>query len=217
MTTQPTDALERLLSETEGAHGVYETTELAGVYDQEWPRWYAAYAVEHGFAEVVGRDVAADDLADLLTRALGRAERPRPESRTSRGPHGRPGGCSRSWADGRSATTFDLVIIGAGAAGESAAYEARELGLRVAIVDRRWYGGSCPHIACVPSKALLHAAAEHQGRPGRLSLVPGIRASRLDGQPGAGRTVAGRLGSPDAAGGRRRRGPAGGRDHRGSG
>ena len=48
--------------------------------------------------------------------------------------------------------TFDLVIIGAGAAGESAAYEARELGLRVAIVDRRWYGGSCPHIGCVPSK-----------------------------------------------------------------
>ncbi|MET0772141.1 MAG: NAD(P)/FAD-dependent oxidoreductase [Candidatus Limnocylindrales bacterium] len=63
------------------------------------------------------------------------------------------------------APTFDLVIIGAGAAGESAAYEACALGLRVAIVDRRWYGGSCPHIACVPSKALLHAAAEHRVDP----------------------------------------------------
>src|SRR5262245_29607509 len=63
------------------------------------------------------------------------------------------------------ATAFDLVIIGAGAGGESAAYEARELGLRVAIVDRRWFGGSCPHIACVPSKALLHAAAEHKVDP----------------------------------------------------
>jgi dihydrolipoamide dehydrogenase len=61
--------------------------------------------------------------------------------------------------------TFDLVIIGAGAAGESAAYEARELGLSVAIIDRRWFGGSCPHIACVPSKALLHAAAEHTVDP----------------------------------------------------
>ena len=74
----------------------------------------------------------------------------------------------RSWADGRGGrrtTTFDLVIIGAGAAGESAANEARELGLRVAIVDRRWYGGSCPHIACVPSKALLHAAAAHKADP----------------------------------------------------
>jgi pyruvate/2-oxoglutarate dehydrogenase complex dihydrolipoamide dehydrogenase (E3) component len=62
-------------------------------------------------------------------------------------------------------TEFDLVIIGAGAAGESAAYEASGLGLRVAIVDRRWFGGSCPHIACIPSKALLHAAAEHKADP----------------------------------------------------
>ena len=62
-------------------------------------------------------------------------------------------------------TTFDLIVIGAGASGESAAYEARELGLSVAIVDRRWYGGSCPHIACLPSKALLHAAAEHKVDP----------------------------------------------------
>lgn len=61
--------------------------------------------------------------------------------------------------------TFDLVIIGAGAAGESAAYEARGLGLRVAIVDRRWFGGSCPHIACLPSKSLLHSAAEHVADP----------------------------------------------------
>lgn len=63
--------------------------------------------------------------------------------------------------------TFDMVIIGAGPAGESAAYEGRQMDLRVAIVDRRWFGGSCPHIACVPSKALLHAAAEHHARPDR--------------------------------------------------
>jgi pyruvate/2-oxoglutarate dehydrogenase complex dihydrolipoamide dehydrogenase (E3) component len=72
------------------------------------------------------------------------------------------------------AATFDLVIIGAGAAGESAAYEARELGLSVAIVDRRWFGGSCPHIGCIPSKALLHAAAEHVVDPARY---PWQRAS----------------------------------------
>jgi pyruvate/2-oxoglutarate dehydrogenase complex dihydrolipoamide dehydrogenase (E3) component len=56
---------------------------------------------------------------------------------------------------------FDFVIIGAGPAGEAAAYKARELGARVAIVDRRWFGGSCPHIGCLPSKALLYAAARH--------------------------------------------------------
>jgi pyruvate/2-oxoglutarate dehydrogenase complex dihydrolipoamide dehydrogenase (E3) component len=56
---------------------------------------------------------------------------------------------------------FDFVVIGAGPAGEAAAHKARALGASVAIVDRRWFGGSCPHIGCVPSKALLHAAERH--------------------------------------------------------
>jgi len=56
---------------------------------------------------------------------------------------------------------FDFVIIGAGPAGESAAFAARARGASVAVVDRRWFGGSCPHIGCVPSKSLLHGAAEH--------------------------------------------------------
>ncbi len=56
---------------------------------------------------------------------------------------------------------FDFVIIGAGPAGESAAFEARQRGASVAIVDRRWFGGSCPHIGCVPSKSLLDGAARH--------------------------------------------------------
>jgi pyruvate/2-oxoglutarate dehydrogenase complex dihydrolipoamide dehydrogenase (E3) component len=63
--------------------------------------------------------------------------------------------------------TFDVVIIGAGPGGEAAAHKARELGASVAIVDRRWFGGSCPHIGCLPSKALLHAAAEHHANPQR--------------------------------------------------
>lgn len=56
---------------------------------------------------------------------------------------------------------FDFVIIGAGPAGEAAAYEARRRGARVAIVDRQWFGGSCPHIGCIPSKALLDSAERH--------------------------------------------------------
>ena len=58
---------------------------------------------------------------------------------------------------------FQFVVIGAGPAGEAAAYKARELGATVAIVDRGWFGGSCPHIGCVPSKALLHSAAVRAG------------------------------------------------------
>ncbi len=61
--------------------------------------------------------------------------------------------------------TFDFVIVGAGPAGEAAAFKARELGATVAIVDRRWYGGSCPFIGCVPSKSLLNAAARHAANP----------------------------------------------------
>jgi pyruvate/2-oxoglutarate dehydrogenase complex dihydrolipoamide dehydrogenase (E3) component len=53
------------------------------------------------------------------------------------------------------------VIIGAGPAGEAAAFKARERDATVAIADRRWFGGSCPFIGCLPSKALLHSAAEH--------------------------------------------------------
>lgn len=58
-------------------------------------------------------------------------------------------------------TTLDFVVIGAGAAGEAAAHEAARRGASVAIVDRELFGGSCPFWACMPSKALLHAALIH--------------------------------------------------------
>ena len=56
---------------------------------------------------------------------------------------------------------FDFVVIGAGPAGEAAAYKARARGATVAVVDRELFGGSCPFWACMPSKTLLHAAAVH--------------------------------------------------------
>jgi hypothetical protein len=60
------EAISALLSEAEQAHGVFETTELNGVYDQEWPRWYAVYAVEHGIGALVGKLVTIDRLAEFL-------------------------------------------------------------------------------------------------------------------------------------------------------
>lgn len=56
---------------------------------------------------------------------------------------------------------FEFVIIGAGAAGEAAAFRALARGASVAIVDRDLFGGSCPFWACLPSKTLLHAAGVH--------------------------------------------------------
>lgn len=56
---------------------------------------------------------------------------------------------------------YQFVVIGAGPAGEAAAHKARELGATVAVIDREWFGGSCPHVGCVPSKSLLHSATMH--------------------------------------------------------
>src|SRR3990172_617430 len=56
---------------------------------------------------------------------------------------------------------YDLVIIGAGPAGEAAAFLARGRGASVVIIDRDLFGGACPFFACMPSKSLLHSAAVH--------------------------------------------------------
>ena len=61
---------------------------------------------------------------------------------------------------------FDVVVIGAGAAGLSVAAISAGLGLSVALVERGRMGGDCLNSGCVPSKALLaaaHAAAEARG------------------------------------------------------
>jgi len=56
---------------------------------------------------------------------------------------------------------FEIVVIGAGTAGEAATHYARSQGASVAVIDRALFGGSCPFWACMPSKALLHAASVH--------------------------------------------------------
>jgi dihydrolipoamide dehydrogenase len=55
-------------------------------------------------------------------------------------------------------STFDVVILGGGNAGYSAAFRASKLGLSVAMIERDKVGGTCLHRGCIPTKALLHAA-----------------------------------------------------------
>jgi dihydrolipoamide dehydrogenase len=50
---------------------------------------------------------------------------------------------------------FDAVVIGAGPAGEVAAYRLVSGGLRVALAERELIGGQCGYWACIPSKTLL--------------------------------------------------------------
>jgi hypothetical protein len=80
MTAEHIDAISALLVEAERAHGVYESAELNGVYDQEWPRWYAAYAVEHGMSALVEHEITPEQLAAFLARSYAEFERadPRP-------------------------------------------------------------------------------------------------------------------------------------------
>jgi dihydrolipoamide dehydrogenase len=53
---------------------------------------------------------------------------------------------------------FDVVILGAGSGGYACALRAAQLGLTVALVEKDKVGGTCLHIGCIPTKALLHAA-----------------------------------------------------------
>ena len=54
--------------------------------------------------------------------------------------------------------TYDLIVLGAGsAARDGAGKAAREHGARVAIVESTRWGGSCPNVACRPTKAYLAA------------------------------------------------------------
>lgn len=53
---------------------------------------------------------------------------------------------------------FDVVVIGAGPGGYTAAIRAAQLGKRVAIVEEQYWGGVCLNIGCVPSKSLIHSA-----------------------------------------------------------
>ena len=77
---------------------------------------------------------------------------------------------------------YDVVVIGAGPGGYVCAIRAAQLGLKVAVVEKRkTFGGTCLNIGCIPSKALLHASEmfEEAGHGlGALGVV--VAAPSLD-------------------------------------
>ena len=54
--------------------------------------------------------------------------------------------------------TFDLVVLGGGSGGYAAALRASELGMSVGLIEKNKLGGTCLHVGCIPTKALLHSA-----------------------------------------------------------
>lgn len=78
---------------------------------------------------------------------------------------------------------YDVLILGAGSGGYACALRAAQLGLKVGLVEKDKLGGTCLHIGCVPTKALLHAAEVADSA--RESEQFGVRAS-FDGIDMAG-------------------------------
>jgi dihydrolipoamide dehydrogenase len=70
-----------------------------------------------------------------------------------------PAPAASSYAGGAD-TECDLVVLGAGPGGYSAAFRAADLGMKVVLIERfATLGGVCLNVGCIPSKALLHVAA----------------------------------------------------------
>ncbi|MER7505115.1 dihydrolipoyl dehydrogenase [Nonomuraea pusilla] len=55
-------------------------------------------------------------------------------------------------------THYDVVVLGAGPGGYTAAVRAAQLGLRTAVIEEKYWGGVCLNVGCIPSKALLRNA-----------------------------------------------------------
>jgi dihydrolipoamide dehydrogenase len=78
---------------------------------------------------------------------------------------------------------FDVLVLGAGSGGYACALRAAQLGLSVGLVEKGNLGGTCLHVGCIPTKALLHAAEVADNA--RESSAFGVQAT-LDGIDMAG-------------------------------
>ena len=77
---------------------------------------------------------------------------------------------------------FEILVLGSGAGGKLLAWHMAQSGRRTAVVERRWIGGSCPNVNCMPSKNEIHSAkvaslvrhsAEYGARTGPVEIDMG--------------------------------------------
>ncbi|MDE1965549.1 MAG: FAD-dependent oxidoreductase, partial [Xanthomonadaceae bacterium] len=112
--------------------------------------------------EAQGAEAAGSSPAPL--RGEGRGEgsgSPKPSASPAPSPQPSPQGEEGAKASGKTPDiTCQLVVLGSGPGGYSAAFRAADLGLDTVLVERYdALGGVCLNVGCIPSKALLHAAA----------------------------------------------------------
>ena len=81
--------------------------------------------------------------------------------------------------------TYDLIVIGTGPGGYVCAIRAAQLGMKVAVVEKRaTHGGTCLNVGCIPSKALLHASeafdhAKHGFAAMGIEVVPKLNLAKM--------------------------------------
>src|SRR5215468_5036802 len=70
---------------------------------------------------------------------------------------------------------FDILVLGSGKSGKLLAWHMAQSGRRTAVVERQWIGGSCPNVACLPSKnEIWSARVAHLARQGaRFGVLTG--------------------------------------------
>jgi len=71
--------------------------------------------------------------------------------------------------------SYDIVVIGSGEGGKYVAWDLAARGRKVVVVERQYVGGSCPNIACLPSKNFIHGAkvAHYHQRAAEFGIVGG--------------------------------------------
>lgn len=74
-----------------------------------------------------------------------------------------------------SEAVHDVVVVGGGPAGYTAALRCAEHGLRVVLVERGAIGGTCLNVGCIPSKALIHAAESYEALSGSSLGAMGVQ------------------------------------------
>jgi dihydrolipoamide dehydrogenase len=103
---------------------------------------------------------------------------PQPVTVSAKAPHA---GSNAAPVNAPSDTDCDLLVLGGGPGGYSAAFRAADLGLKVILVERyAQLGGVCLNVGCIPSKALLHVAAVMDEVPHLAELGVSFGAASLD-------------------------------------
>ena len=113
------------------------------------------------------------------------AETPKPAETSKPAETQKPKASEPAPATSPASYDFEVVVLGSGPGGYTAAFRAADLGMKTALIER-WpqLGGVCLNVGCIPSKALLHAAkvieeAEAMGSAGVQFGKPQIDAAKL--------------------------------------